>query len=185
MLSCKNLTVKVPNSDEPILKNANVAFAPRSMNAVIGPSGCGKTTLVKAMLKIIQAEGESYYRGERVEASEDLVGKVGFAPQFTCVHPMLTVQEALESALDIAVADSNGRDERLESILEIVGLSEHKDKLVGSLSGGQLRRIGLAVELANDPSTMVCDEVTSGLDPLSENSILDLLQTLAREREKL
>ena len=184
MLSCKNLTVKVPNSDEPILKNANVAFAPRAMNAVIGPSGCGKTTLVKAMLKIIQAEGDSYYRGESVEASEDLVGKVGFAPQFTCVHPMLTVQEALESALDIAVADSNGRAERLESILEIVGLLEHKDKLVGSLSGGQLRRIGLAVELANDPSTMVCDEVTSGLDPLSENSILDLLQTLAREREK-
>ena len=65
-----------------------------------------------------------------------------------------------------------------------MGLSEHKDKLVGSLSGGQLRRIGLAVELANNPSTMVCDEVTSGLDPLSENSILDLLQKLAREQSK-
>ena len=184
MLSCKNLTVRVPNSDEPILKNANVSFAPRAMNAVIGPSGCGKTTLVKAMLKIISAEGDSFYSGCKVESSEDLVGKVGFAPQFTCVHPMLTVREALESALDIAVADSTGRAERLESILSIVGLSEHKDKLVGSLSGGQLRRIGLAVELANNPSTMVCDEVTSGLDPLSENSILDLLQKLAREQSK-
>ncbi|MBP3357928.1 MAG: ATP-binding cassette domain-containing protein [Opitutales bacterium] len=184
MLSCKNLTVRVPNSDEPILKNANVSFAPRAMNAVIGPSGCGKTTLVKAMLKIISAEGDSFYSGHKVDSSEDLVGKVGFAPQFTCVHPMLTVSEALESALDIAVADSTGRAERLESILSIVGLSEHKDKLVGSLSGGQLRRIGLAVELANNPSTMVCDEVTSGLDPLSENSILDLLQKLAREQSK-
>lgn len=184
MLSCNNLTVRVPNSDEPILKNANVAFAPNAMNAVIGPSGCGKTTLVKAMLKIISSEGDSFYCGNKVESSEDLVGKVGFAPQFTCVHPMLTVQEALESALDIAVSDSIGRAERLDSILAIVGLSEHKDKLVGSLSGGQLRRIGLAVELANNPSAMVCDEVTSGLDPLSENSILDLLQTLAREKGK-
>ncbi len=184
MLSCKNITVKVPNSDEPILKDASVAFAPNSMNAVIGPSGCGKTTLVKAILKIIPAEGDSFYRGEKVNSSEDLIGRVGFAPQFTCVHPMLTVKEALESALDIAVADSSGRGERLDSILNIVGLSEHSDKLVGSLSGGQLRRIGLAVELANDPSTMVCDEVTSGLDPLSENAILDLLQSLAREKHK-
>ncbi len=184
MLSCKNLTVRVSNSDTPILNDASVSFAPRAMNAVIGPSGCGKTTLVKAMLKIIPSEGDSFYRGEKINSSEDVVGKVGFAPQFTCVHPMLTVREALESALDIAVSDSTGRAERLDAILKIVGLSEHADKLVGSLSGGQLRRIGLAVELANDPAAMVCDEVTSGLDPLSENAILDLLKKLAIEKRK-
>ncbi len=121
--------------------------------------------------------------GERLESSADLVGKVGFAPQFTCVHPMLTVREALKSALDIAVSGAD-KEQRLGEILKIVGLSEHADKLVGSLSGGQLRRMGLAVELANDPAAMVCDEVTSGLDPLSENAILDLLRSLSRERGK-
>jgi len=183
MLSCKNLTVRVPNADEPILRNANVSFEPRAMNAVIGPSGCGKTTLVKAMMKIIPSEGDSFFMGETLESSADLVGKVGFAPQFTCVHPMLTVREALQSALDIAVSGAD-KGQRLGEILKIVGLSEHADKLVGSLSGGQLRRMGLAVELANDPAAMVCDEVTSGLDPLSENAILDLLRSLSRERGK-
>ena len=184
MLSCRNLTVKVPNSEMPILKNASVSFAPRAMNAVIGPSGCGKTTLVKAMLKIIPSEGDSFFGGGKISESEDLVGKVGFAPQFTCVHPMLTVREALEGALAISVKASRGRGGRVEAILKIIGLEEHADKLVGSLSGGQLRRIGLGVELANDPDAMCCDEVTSGLDPLSENSILDLLSKLSRERGK-
>ncbi len=184
MLNCKNITVRVPNSDEPILKNASVTFKNCAMNAVIGPSGCGKTTLVKAMLKIIPSEGDAFLGSYKIESSEDLVGRVGFAPQFTCVHPMLTVRESLESALDISVADADGREERIDSILKTVGLYEHSDKFVGSLSGGQLRRIGLAVELANDPSVMVCDEVTSGLDPLSENSILDLLSELSRERAK-
>ena len=184
MLSCKNLTVKVANSSEPILKDANVSFIPHAMNAVIGPSGCGKTTLVKAMLKIIPSEGDSFFDGRLIERSEDLVGKIGFAPQFTCVHPMLTVREALQSALDISISDSSEKSRRLGNILKIVGLAEHSEKLVSSLSGGQLRRMGLAVELATDPEAMCCDEVTSGLDPLSENAILDLLKKLCKEHGK-
>ncbi len=184
MLSCKNLTVKVSGSDEPILKDATLAFLPKAMNAVIGPSGCGKTTLVKAMLKILPSSGASYFNGIEIERSEDLCGRAGFAPQFTCVHPMLTVREALSDAIDISVKKSSQNPGRIDQILEIVGLSEHADKLVKSLSGGQLRRIGLAVELASDPALLCCDEVTSGLDPLSENSILDLMQTLCRERGK-
>ncbi len=184
MLSCENLTVRVPNSDAPILNSATVSFAPRAMNAVIGPSGCGKTTLVKAMLKIIPSEGESYLGGARIASGDDLSGRVGFAPQFTCVHQMLTVREAVECAFDLAVADASDRAARVESVLETVGLAEHADKRVGSLSGGQLRRMGLAVELADNPDTVVCDEVTSGLDPLSENSILDLLKKLSDERGK-
>lgn len=89
---------------------------------------------------------------------------MGFAPQFTCAHPMLTVAEAVGGALEIAGVPKARRAERLAEILETVGLGEHADKLVGSLSGGQLRRIGLGVELCGRPPAMCCDEVTSGLD---------------------
>lgn len=154
------------------------------MNAVIGPSGCGKTTLVKAMLGIIPSEGKSFFEGGEIKSPDELVGRVGFAPQFTCAHPMLTVAEAVGGALEIAGVPKARRAERLAEILETVGLGEHADKLVGSLSGGQLRRIGLGVELAGDPPAMCCDEVTSGLDPLSENSILDLLRELCGSRGK-
>ena len=175
MLSCKNLTVQPASSPRPILDSATVQFKTGAMNAVIGPSGCGKTTLVKAMLGIIPSTGESFFDNRLIESPDELVGKVGFAPQFTCVHPMLTVAEAIEGALEIAGCVSGDFCVRRSEILKIVGLEEHADKPVGALSGGQLRRIGLGVELAGDPPVLCCDEVTSGLDPLSENSILDLL----------
>lgn len=177
--------MEVPNSPKPILRNASVDFKAGAMNAVIGPSGCGKTTLVKAMFGIIKcSSGTSYFGGEKIEGSEDLVGRAGFAPQFTCVHPKLTVREALKSSLDISLRDSAEKSRRMEYILQITGLKAHETKLVESLSGGQLRRIGLGVELANNPATLVCDEVTSGLDPLSENAILDLLKELCQNDGK-
>ena len=174
MFTCKNLYVPAPNSAFNIISDASVDFEDGEMNAVIGPSGCGKTTLIKAMLGIIPSKGEICLNGKRISKSEDLIGQVGFAPQFTCAYPMLTVEESIQSALDIAVADSRVKESRLEHILSVIGLLEHRTKLVSSLSGGQLRRLGLGIELANNPQIMCCDEVTSGLDPLSENAILDL-----------
>lgn len=184
MLSCKKLTVRVPGSPEPILKDADLSFKPRAMNAIIGPSGCGKTTLLKAMMKIIPSSGESFFCGRRISRSEDLVGKVGYAPQFTCAHPKLTLREAIEGALKISVADSSQIGPRTGEILKTIGLEAHASKQIGSLSGGQLRRIGLGIELATNPPAMFCDEVTSGLDPLSENAILDMLRDLCRRDGK-
>ena len=183
MLSCRNLSVYTSDG-KTILRDVSAGFKPNAMNAVIGPSGCGKTTLIKAMLSIIDSSGESYFCGDKIVGSEQLVGKVGFAPQFTCAHTMLSVGEVVKNALDFSINDARVKEERVEEILKIVGLWEHSDKLVGSLSGGQLRRIGLALELANDPSVMCCDEVTSGLDPLSENAILDLLSSLCKDNGK-
>jgi ABC-type multidrug transport system ATPase subunit len=157
---------------------------PKGLNAVIGPSGCGKTTLVKAMLGILPSEGEVSYAGEPVTQSSDLLGKLSFAPQFSIAHGRLSVEEALCYALDLCVRDRQVKLERLVEILERIGLSDHRDKRVSDLSGGQLRRLGLGLELVGDPQCMVCDEVTSGLDPRSEDQILAVLQGLRDEREK-
>lgn len=185
MLSCKNLSVKVDNGRKTILENANVSFKAMSMNAVIGPSGCGKTTLLKAMMKIIPSTGNSYFCGKEISKSEDLIAKVGFAPQFTCAQGKLNVEESIKFALDVSTTSSQKeKAENLEKILKIIGLHNDRDKLVESLSGGQLRRIGLGLELANNPPAMFCDEITSGLDPLSENAILDLLKELCQKESK-
>ncbi|MGB0259282.1 MAG: ATP-binding cassette domain-containing protein, partial [Coraliomargarita sp.] len=169
MLSCKDLTVELAPSGTRILDRATAHFQPRALNAVIGPSGCGKTTLVKAMLGILPSEGEVNYAGESVQGSEDLQGKLAFVPQFSISHEHLTVEEAICYAMDLCVADNSVKAARLNEILERIGLSEHGTKRVGSLSGGQLRRLGLGLELVGDPQCMVCDEVTSGLDPRSED----------------
>lgn len=184
MLACTELTVELPPNGVRILDRARAEFKPRALNAVIGPSGCGKTTLVKAMLGVLDSSGEVRLAGQRVECSEDLRGKLAFVPQFSISHEHLTVAEAIQYALDLRVIGSAVKAERLGEILNRIGLAEHRDKRVGSLSGGQLRRLGLGLELVGDPQCMVCDEVTSGLDPRSEDDILRMLQRLRDEREK-
>jgi len=150
------------------------------MNAIIGPSGCGKTMLVKAMLGLVPVEdgGEVWLESVRVSKPEDLLGSVAFAPQFSIAQPKLTVEECLRYGLELALADTQARPIRLEHVLNVTGLQPHRRKRVESLSGGQLRRLGLGLELLVDPPALICDEVTSGLDPLSENTILDLLKNL-------
>lgn len=184
MLSCSELSVELSPGGTRILDGANAQFKPRALNAVIGPSGCGKTTLIKAMLGILQCEGRVDFAGERVERSEDLRGRLGFVPQFSISHEHLTVLEALDSAFELCVADRSVKVARLESVLQTIGLAEHRDKRVGSLSGGQLRRLGLGLELVSDPECLVCDEVTSGLDPRSEDQILAMLRDLRDARGK-
>ncbi len=157
---------------------------PKGLNAVIGPSGCGKTTLVKAMLGILPSVGEVAYAGEPIRQSSDLQGKLSFAPQFSIAHERLSVDEALRYALDLCVRDTAVKAERHAEILRRIGLDGHREKRVSDLSGGQLRRLGLGLELVGDPQCMVCDEVTSGLDPRSEDQILAVLQRLRDEREK-
>ena len=184
MLSCENLTVRAGADGPVILDGANARFLPRGLNAVIGPSGCGKTTLMKAILGILPSTGEARLAGQPITCTEDLVGKVGFAPQFTAAQPQLTVAESLEYALQLAVPDGAERARRLESVLGVTGMAPHRDKRVSALSGGQLRRLSLGLELTLDPPCMVCDEVTSGLDPHSEDQILAVLRELAEASGK-
>ncbi|WPJ97977.1 ATP-binding cassette domain-containing protein [Coraliomargarita algicola] len=184
MLACKDLTVEIQPAGVRILDRATAEFMPKGLNAVIGPSGCGKTTLVKAMLGILPSAGDVSYAGEPVRQSSDLLGKLSFAPQFSIAHERLSVAEALCYALDLCVRDGVVKLSRLDEILRRIGLSEHRDKRVSDLSGGQLRRLGLGLELVGDPQCMVCDEVTSGLDPRSEDQILAVLEGLRDERGK-
>ena len=184
MLSCQNLSVQAGPNGPLILDHATARFLPNGLNAVIGPSGCGKTTLMKAILGILPSTGEAYLNDEVIRCTEDLIGKVGFAPQFTTAQPQLTVKESLLYALELAVPDSAERQRRLTSVLDVTGLAVHQDKRVSSLSGGQLRRLSLGLELTLDPACMVCDEVTSGLDPQSEDQILALLRQLVESRGK-
>jgi ABC-type multidrug transport system ATPase subunit len=139
---------------------------------------------MKAILGILPSTGEACLAGQRITCTEDLVGKVGFAPQFTAAQPQLTVAESLAYALELAVPDAAERSRRLESVLSVTGMSPHRDKRVSALSGGQLRRLSLGLELTLDPPCMVCDEVTSGLDPQSEDQILALLRNLAETNHK-
>ena len=184
MLTCKQLSVYLGNPQKCILNNASAHFALAGMHAVIGPSGCGKTTLVKAMLSILPSTGHTNFQGQAIESDTALSGRLAFVPQFSIAAPQLTVAEVLSFALELQVLDPAIRQQRFDTSLERIGLEACRDTRVANLSGGQLRRLGLGIELIADPDCIVCDEVTSGLDPRSEDSILEMLQSLRDESGK-
>lgn len=183
MLSCKHLNVQASRSDFMILEDLNAEFPAKSLNALVGPSGCGKTTLIKAFLGLIESEGEIAVGGHHTE-SEATQANLGFVPQFSVAHASLTIEESLAYAFDLTVVDNSAKTQVVEDVLKLIGLDEHREKRVSSLSGGQMRRLGLGLEMVSNPECLICDEVTSGLDPLSEDQIIALLRSLVEQQYK-
>jgi ABC transport system ATP-binding/permease protein len=112
---------------------------------------------------------------------------LGYVPQFSIAHDALTVEECVATAARLRTSE---RDEALDLLVDRVmadvGLAALGDRRVGVLSGGQRRRLGLALELVSQPELLLCDEVTSGLDPKSEREIVELLHQLAgRDRRSI
>jgi len=157
--------------------------------AIVGPSGCGKTTLLKTIAGLnaesagtLQWNGKSLSDGHDFEPSE-----IGYVPQFSIAYDPLTVDESIEAATRLLVRTTGSADldARIDRALEETGLAAIADRPVKVLSGGQKRRLGLAMELVSDPKILLCDEVTSGLDPRSEREIVKLLHELSRKEGRI
>lgn len=181
MLRVTNLTVLSPRGLR-LVEDVSLAFAPGKLHALIGPSGCGKSTVVKGVLGLLpRAPGATVtLGGASIAGPGDVAGRIGFVPQFSIAQPALTVAENLRYARRL-FARPDADPEAYARLLDVIGLAPHLEKRVGQLSGGQLRRLGLALELINAPEVLFCDEVTSGLDPASELEILEVLRRLADE----
>ena len=156
--------------------------------AIVGPSGCGKTTLLKVVAGIqAPSSGHVKWEGRDLQEEEDLhPGELGYVPQFSVAHDLLTVEECIASsiALRTQLPGTEEFEPALNRILAVTGLTELADRRVRVLSGGQKRRLGLALELVTNPCLLLCDEVTSGLDPKSEQEITRLLRVLARDNPR-
>lgn len=175
----------VGNEDEPLLLLNDVNFCvPKGhFMAIVGPSGCGKSTLLKSIAGIKETTAGSFFWEGRDLADDDFTaGEIGYVPQFSIAYDELTVEESVESAAQMRVkADADELDAIIDSVLEETGLDEIADRPVKLLSGGQKRRLALAMELVSGPRILLCDEVTSGLDPRSEREIVQLLHDLSRK----
>lgn len=185
MLSCRNLTVRPRAGSAALVHGATADFPAGGLHALIGPSGCGKTTLLKGILDILPSEGDVLLQGRVPATRSELLHDVAFAPQFSIAHGKLTVAESVGCALKLyQKTDDTTLASRRAELLQLVGLGERGETVVEKLSGGQLRRLGLALELTTDPACLLCDEVTSGLDPRSEDQIIGVLRALVAERGK-
>jgi len=157
--------------------------------AIVGPSGCGKSTLLKLFAGINQeSEGNIFWQGRNLSEEGDLeYSEIGYVPQFGIAYEDLTVEENIASSIRLR-AKTKGRSgfhDLLDRILASTGLEAIRSRPVKVLSGGQKRRLALAMELVTDPVLLLCDEVTSGLDPKSEQEIVKLMHQLSQNENRI
>ena len=151
---------------------------------MVGPSGSGKSTLLKVIAGIREPqEGSVHWEGRDLETRDLDPNQIGYVPQFGISFDLLSVEESLHTALELRVGGLGRaeREERVAEILRQTGLEEIADRRGAVLSGGQKRRLALAVEMAARPVLLLCDEVTSGLDMKSEDEIVRLMRELAHD----
>ncbi len=174
-------------SETPIIQGITLQLPRGHAAAVIGPSGCGKSTLLKTIAGLVNAEGVITWDGRDLAEEEDLhPWEIGYVPQFGIAYEQLTARENVANALRMRIAGSvRSVGLQLEQTLEAVGLADIADRHTSVLSGGQRRRLALAQELVSNPDILLCDEVTSGLDPRSDKEITKLLCSLATEHDRL
>lgn len=164
--------LSVARGGKEILSAINLSFRPGELIALLGPSGSGKSTLLKAMLGLVKPKS-----GE-----VRIVGKaaVGYVPQDDVLHGALTVEKTLYYAAELRLPAST-KEQRagaITAVLAHVGLSDRRGVRVKNLSGGQRKRVSVAVELLAKPALFFLDEPTSGLDPALEEKMMQLLRGL-------
>ena len=191
MLELKDISFTIPKDDDEIalIDKANLKVPAGHFMAIVGPSGCGKSTLLKLIAGInIETEGNVYWQGRDLSEEGDLEpAELGYVPQFSIAYDHLTVEESIESAIRLRVV-THGRAEffdLVDRVLDQSGMEAIRNRPVKVLSGGQRRRLSLAMELVTDPMLLLCDEVTSGLDPKSEQEIVKLLHRLSRRDKRI
>lgn len=181
--SARHLTVTVDGGKQ-ILKDVSFGVPEKSLIGVIGPSGSGKSTLLKALTGYRPADqGDVLYDNRSLyKQFAELRQRIGLVPQDDILHKELTVQRALRYAAklrfpgDTAAAE---REARIDEVLRELKLDIHKEKRITSLSGGQRKRVSVALELLTKPSLIFLDEPTSGLDPGMDRDVMQLLRALA------
>jgi putative ABC transport system ATP-binding protein len=193
MIICKSISksyTKGTNIVTP-LENLDLEVGRGEFLALMGPSGSGKTTLLNLISGIdsptsgsLVIDGENIAAFTRKQLTQWRARKVGYIFQLYHLIPVLTAFENVELPLLITSMSKAERKQKAEEALEIVGLQDRSHHTPSELSGGQEQRVAIARALVADPALLVADEPTGDLDRESATMILELLQSLSRERGK-
>ena len=165
------------------LKNVSLEINKGEFIVILGPSGSGKSTLLNVISGLdTPTEGEIFFENELISnyKSEELTlfrrKYLGFIFQQYNLLQNLTVKENIDMGANLSTNPIN-----IESVIDKVGLTEHKDKYPSQLSGGQQQRVSIARSIAKNPAILFCDEPTGALDEETAREVLSLLQEMNKE----
>jgi ABC-type multidrug transport system ATPase subunit len=153
---------------------------------ILGPSGAGKTMLLRVLAGVRRPSQGTVACGLWSDIWQDIDAyrrRLAYLPQEDILYPLLTVQENLRFAANLRLGDSlsaTERERRVADTLQLFELEEHAQKLVAHLSGGQRKRVSVALEWLRQPELFLLDEPTAGLDPANETRLMEYLRALTR-----
>ncbi|MEU7069758.1 FHA domain-containing protein [Streptomyces narbonensis] len=183
-LDVQELAVTVDHGRKTLLDAVSFPVGEKSLLAVVGPSGAGKSTLLNALTGQRPADrGTVLYDGRDLYRDyAELRQRIGLVPQDDILHLQLTVRRALGYAAELRFPEDTApaeRRARVDEVIRELGLVERAEQPIHSLSGGQRKRVSVALELLTKPSLLFLDEPTSGLDPGMDRSVMHMLRGLA------
>ncbi len=189
MLKTTNLSVYASRDQGKVAILKAIDFQAQSgeLIAILGPSGCGKSTFLKAIAGLARhTDGQISWQNRELAGDYDIEPEMqAYVPQFGIFHEELTVEEILTDAAILRLGQWADTQTRVAEVAKLTGLDELLLRSAKVLSGGQKRRLALAMELVSEPSIILADEVTSGLDPKSSYEITVLLRNLATDKKKI
>jgi ABC-type multidrug transport system ATPase subunit len=183
-LVCEGLTVRYRRRPEPTIRDVGFVVPEGGLLAVVGPSGSGKSTLCTAILgEVEQVRGRVLLGGVDLLQARS-VGRqlVSFVPQRDALHNELTPRGALALTAALRLAPKVGaaeRARRVDEVLQLLEIGQHASTRIGQLSGGQRKRVAVAMELLSDPRLLMLDEPTAGLDEGLDRVMMLLLRRIA------
>ena len=160
------------------------------MFGLLGPNGAGKTTLMRILAGIVNSSGGTVLiNGQDVSTpsgKQTVKSWLGYLPQELGMYPELTAMQFVDyMAILKGLDDPRLRKQRVEKVMEMVGLCDAAGRKIKGFSGGMKRRVGIAQALVNDPRLLIVDEPTAGLDPEERIRFRNLLVNLAADRTVL
>ncbi|GGM42921.1 ABC transporter ATP-binding protein [Paraliobacillus quinghaiensis] len=162
----------------------NISLNIKGTYGLLGPNGAGKTTLIRTIATLLPiSKGQITYGKISWEDSKEVRRRIGYLPQHFSMYQNIKMIECLNHlAILKGVIDKKHRTEELEKIIHQVNLYDHKDKKIKQLSGGMLRRVGIAQALIGNPEILIVDEPTAGLDIEERVRFRSLLRSIGKNR---
>jgi ABC transport system ATP-binding/permease protein len=184
-LNVQDLTVRI-SGGKVLLDRVSFPLGERCLLGVIGPSGAGKSTLLGALTGMQPAGAGTvlYDNRDLYKNYAELKHRIGLVPQQDIMHTQLTARRALRYAAELRFprdTSARERNQRVDEVIEELGLTSHAQTRASALSGGQRKRVSVALELLTKPSLLFLDEPTSGLDPGLDKSVMEMMAGLAHD----
>lgn len=181
------MSIKVDNvskfyGDQEALKSVGFEINSGEIVGLLGPNGAGKSTLMKIITGYLPASlGSVYINGKKVLSSELAVRKqIGYLPEHNPLYLDMYVKEYLTFTSNIYKLSNT--KEKVDAIIEKVGLQKEQHKKIGALSKGYRQRVGLAQALIHDPEVLILDEPTTGLDPNQLDEVRELIYAISQDK---